>query len=114
MAPRQSAVELAGGDRAAHVAEEAEIRQLTALETLKLGGNQLTRLPAEFGQLSSLRELSLLGNELTSLPAEIWQLTSLRELHLRENQLTSVPAAIRKLRAAGCRVHLDDYVTVDE
>ena len=115
----------------------AEIRQLTALETLKLGGNQLTRLPAEFGQLSSLkvlffsysqlsslpaeigqltslRELSLLGNELTSLPAEIWQLTSLRELHLRENQLTSVPAAIRKLRAAGCRVHLDEDVTVDE
>ena len=71
-------------------------------------------MPAEIGQLTSLRELSLLGNELTSLPAEIGQLTSLRELDLRENQLTSVSAAIRKLRAAGCQVHLDDAVTVDE
>ena len=114
-----------------------EIRQLTALETLKLGANQLTSLPAEIwqlpslkvlffsysqlsslpaeiGQLTSLRELHLRENELTSLPAEIWQLTSLRELDLRENQLTSVSAVIRKLRAAGCQVHLDDAVTVDE
>ena len=114
-----------------------EIRQLTALETLKLGYNQLTSLPAEIwqlpslkvlffsysqlsslpaeiGQLTSLRELHLRENELTSLPAEIWQLTSLRELDLRENQLTSVSAAIRKLRAAGCQVHLDDAVTFDE
>jgi len=115
----------------------AEIGQLASLRELNLRGNQLTSVPAEIGQLTSLRELSLLGNELTSLPAEIWQLrsmetlylldnkltslpaeigqlTSLRELHLRENQLTSVPAAIRKLRAAGCRVYLDDDVTVDE
>jgi leucine-rich repeat protein SHOC2 len=48
------------------------------------------------------------------VPTEIGQLTSLRELDLRENQLTSVSAAIRKLRAAGCQVHLDDAVTVDE
>ena len=92
----------------------AEIGQLAALKVLSLSGNQLTSVPAEIGQLTSLRELSLLGNELTSLPAEIWQLTSLRELDLRENQLTSVSAAIRKLRAAGCQVHLDDAVTVDE
>jgi hypothetical protein len=38
---------------------------------------------------------------------------SLVELSLSGNQLTSLPA-VRKLRAAGCGVHLDDGVTVDE
>ena len=60
---RQSADELAGGDRAAHVAEE-----------LNLGGNQLTSVPAEIGQLTSLRELNLSGNQLTSVPAAIREL----------------------------------------
>ena len=76
-------------------------------------GNQLTSLPAEIGQLTSLRELHVGNNRLTSVPAEILQLTSLQELHLGGNQLTSVPAAIRELRAAGCRVYLDDGVTYD-
>ena len=83
---RQSADELAGGDRAAHVAGE-----------LDLDGNQLTSLPAEIGQLTSLRELDLGGNQLTSLPAEIGQLTSLEKLDLDGNQLTSVPAEIGQL-----------------
>ena len=63
----QSADELAGGDRAAHVAGE-----------LYLNDNQLTSLPAEIWQLTSLRVLDLGGNQLTSVPAEIGQLTSLR------------------------------------
>ena len=63
---RQSADELAGGDRAAHLAER-----------LDLSGNQLTSVPAEIGQLTSLTELHLSRNQLTSLPAEIGQLTSL-------------------------------------
>ena len=71
-------------------------------------------VPAEIGRLSALMTMSLIDNQLTSLPAEIGQLTSLRYLGLRENQLTSVPAAMRELRAAGCQVHLDDDVTVDE
>ena len=35
----------------------AEIGQLTALEALKLHGNQLTSVPAEIGQLTSLKKL---------------------------------------------------------
>ena len=93
----------AGRDRAAHLADGVDLED-----------NQLTSLPAEIGQLASLRELNLRGNQLTSVPAEIGQLTSLTRLDLSANPLTSVSAAIRKLRAAGCQVHLDDAVTVDE
>ena len=72
MPQRQSADELAGGDRAAHVAEG-----------LYLGDNQLTSLPAEIGQLTSLKGCCLNDNKLTSLPAEIGQLTSLEVLYLK-------------------------------
>ena len=52
------------------------------------------------------------------MPAEIGQLTSLTGLNLGDNQLwpdgMSSPAAIRELRAAGCYVHMDDGVTIDE
>jgi leucine-rich repeat protein SHOC2 len=91
----------------------AEIGQLTSLKELSLYNNQLTSVPAEIGQLTSLERLYLDGNQLTSVPVEIGQLTSMRELFLGGNQLTSLPA-VRKLRAAGCGVHLDDGVTVDE
>jgi leucine-rich repeat protein SHOC2 len=70
-------------------------------------------VPVEIGQLTLLEHLDLSDNQLTCLPAEIGQLTSMRELFLGGNQLTSLPA-VRKLRAAGCGVHLDDGVTVDE
>ena len=55
---QQSADELAGGDRAAHLAGEVVPRA-----TIKL-----TSVPAEIGQLTSLRDLFLAGNKLTSLP----------------------------------------------
>ena len=70
-------------------------------------------MPAEIWQLTALTELSLHGNQLTSVPAEIWQLTSLRVLYLNDNKLMCGPAAICELRAAGCRVYLDDAVTYD-
>ena len=52
------------------------------------------------------------GNQLTSVPAEIGQLTSLRQLFLNGNQLTSVPAAIRELRSAGCYMYMDVGVRI--
>ena len=91
----------------------AEIGQLTLLRVLWLKDNKLTSVPAEIGQLTSLKMLDLSDNQLTSVPAEIGQLTSLVSLDLSGNQLTSVPAAMRELRAAGCRVFLDDGVTYD-
>ena len=92
----------------------AELGQLASLRVLRLSSNRLTSLPAEIGQLTSLEVLKLESNKLTRVPVEVGQLASLKVLHLGCNQLTSLPAAIRELRAAGCRVILDDGVTVDE
>ena len=85
---RQSADELAGGDRAAHVAGEVGAQRESADE--HAGGdwaarpreNLLTSVPAEIGQLTLLTELYLNGNQLTSVPAEIGQITSLEKLGL--------------------------------
>ena len=62
----------------------AEVRQLTQLQELLLGYNQLTTLPEWIGELTSLKKLTLYGNQLTSLPA----------------------AAIDELRARGCNVDI--------
>ena len=48
-------------------------------------------MPAEIGQLTSLEELNLGDNQLTSVPAEIGQLTSLREL-VPQRQSADEPA----------------------
>jgi len=91
----------------------AEIWRLTSLTRLDLDGNKLTSLPAEIGRLTSLTWLNLERNKLTSLPAEIGQLTSLERLWLDDNQLTSLPAVIGRLREFGCKLKLDDGVTIE-
>jgi len=74
-----------------------EIGQLTALQTLHLGGNKLIVLPPEIGQLTALQMLDLQDNHLTALPPEIGQLTALQTLNLTSNQLTALPAEIGHL-----------------
>jgi Leucine-rich repeat (LRR) protein len=41
------------------------------LQTLNLGGNQLTTLPESIGQLTNLQTLNLEYNQLTPLPENI-------------------------------------------
>ena len=65
--PRQSADEHAGGDRAAHVAEEVGPQRQSADESA--GGDRAAHVAG--GVVPH-------GNQLTSVPAEIGQLTSLR------------------------------------
>src|SRR6266436_3995604 len=76
-----------------------EIGRLTALQWLKLYGNQLTSVPPEIGRLTVLKYLDLYGNQLTSLPQEIGPLAELQWLSLHGNQLTSLPPEIGRLTA---------------
>jgi internalin A len=54
-------------------------------QTVNLGVNLLTSLPAEVGRLANLTRLDLSGNRLTSLPAEVGRLTRLTTLFLDNN-----------------------------
>ncbi|BBI16215.1 leucine-rich repeat domain-containing protein [Neochlamydia sp. S13] len=75
----------------------AEIGQLSQLQRLFIGDNQLTTVPAEIGQLSNLQQLRLNHNHLTVLPPEIGQLSKLETLDLQQNHLTTLPAEIGQL-----------------
>ena len=84
----------------------AEICHLPNLQYLSLDNNQLTSVPAEIGHLTNLQVLSLYDNELTSLPAEICNLTNLQKLFLEYNQLTSLPAKIEhQSKQRGTRIY---------
>nr|WP_052435836.1 leucine-rich repeat domain-containing protein [Neochlamydia sp. EPS4] len=75
----------------------SEIGQLSKLQRLFIGYNQLTTVPAEIGRMSQLQELDLSHNQLTSLPAEIGQLSKLQTLDLNQNQLITLPTEIEQL-----------------
>jgi internalin A len=74
-----------------------EIGNLTRLEILALGNNELISLPPQIGNLNNLRVLYLHDNELSELPPEIGNLTNLWLLLLKHNQLTSIPPEISDL-----------------
>jgi internalin A len=90
-----------------------EIGQLTNLEMLDLRGNQLTTLPPEIGQLTNLQFLYLGGNQLATLPPEIGQLTNLEMLDLRGNQLTAVPRHFAALLRSGLSIALQGNPLLD-
>ena len=80
----------------------AEIGELTALEYLDLGSNDLTSgIPAEIGELTALEYLDLSWNDLIGkIPAEIGELTALEYLDLSLNDLRGkIPAEIGELTA---------------
>ena len=106
---RQSADEPAGGDRAAHLAEDVGPQQQSAdelaggdraahvAEGLHLGGNQLTSVPAEIGQLTSLTGVAPLRQSADERAGGDRAAHVADGLDLGGNQLTSVPAEIGQL-----------------
>ncbi len=75
----------------------AELFNLTTLEWLYLGNNQLTSLPKQIGQMANLEGLDLTDNQLTSLPKQIGQLSCLGWLPLAGNRLARLPEEIGQL-----------------
>lgn len=74
------------------------ISELTQLEKLYVGRNNLKYIPASIGELKNLKILSLQYNEIDSLPEEIGDLTSLEQLWLNQNKLTSLPESLGNLK----------------
>ena len=54
-----------------------QIGDLTALEYLYLGNNQLTTIPEQIGNLTALTSLDFCFNQLTTIPERIGNLTAL-------------------------------------
>jgi len=85
-----------------------EIGNLAALQTLKLGGTQLTFLPPGIGNLTALLSLDLSRNiALTFLPAELGNLAALKTLVLLGyvGELP-LPAELLKLKETGLRIRM--------
>ncbi len=74
-----------------------EIAQLTALEYLNLGRNQISSVPAEIGDLTNLVSLYLDQVGITSVPSSIGSLSSLIYLNLNANNISTLPATIGDL-----------------
>lgn len=74
------------------------ISELTNLEKLYIGKNDLKYIPASIGQLTNLKLLSLQYNELDSLPDELTDLVALEQLLLNQNNLQTLPDSLGKLK----------------
>lgn len=74
------------------------IAELTKLEKLYIGRNNLKYIPASIGKLTNLKILSVQYNEIDSLPEELGNLTNLEQLLLNQNQLTFLPESLGDLK----------------
>lgn len=65
----------------------AACRLIRSLRELRLGGNQITRLPGCVPELRALEVLDLRGNTLESLPDDLKYMRSLLDLDLEGNPI---------------------------
>jgi Leucine-rich repeat (LRR) protein len=75
----------------------AEIGSCTSLVRIQMSNNQLATIPAELSSLHSLTTLILSHNAISSLPPSLWTITSLTQLDLDYNQLDSLSAQVSNL-----------------
>ena len=89
---RDAIVATVGASAAADVTEA----QLDTITLLDLTGQNVTDLkPGDFDNLTNLESLGLGDNQLSSLPEDLFKyLISLRGLDLRDNQLRSMPGGL--------------------
>lgn len=70
---------------------------ITPIEEINLGCNELNHLPFEFGRLVSLRSLWLDDNNFEEFPTAICQLCGLESLRFSGNKLSVIPPTISRL-----------------
>ncbi|MDR2783203.1 MAG: AAA family ATPase [Treponema sp.] len=76
----------------------AAISAFTALETIDLSCNRLSKLPETIVNLQNLRKLKANDNDLMELPENIDRLFLLETLDVSGNRLTRLPDGIQNLR----------------
>src|SRR5579872_1295318 len=76
-----------------------KLRKFPQLQRLKLGFNNIKKLPESLFTLTKLTELDLSQNKLTMLPESIGNLNKLKELQLQNNDLETLPFSLKKLSA---------------
>ena len=90
----------------------AELSQCRALQSLRMGNNQLGELPPGICDLANLTLLEVSSNQLTALPADLGRLCGLEELKVDNNTVGSLPTStgqLAKLRRLSARNnHIDD------
>ena len=74
-----------------------ELFEITNLQELFAGGNQLVDLPEEFSQLQELKVLNIQRCQFTFIPKVIFELKNLKSLDLSNNKIEVIPAEIEKL-----------------
>jgi leucine-rich repeat protein SHOC2 len=74
-----------------------EIGSCTSLVRIQLSNNQLSTVPTEISSLHHLSGLVLSHNSITALPQSLWNITSLEQLYFDYNQLTAIPAEVSNL-----------------
>lgn len=67
------------------------VSQLTNIEYLDLGVNQIINVSPDFKNLNKLNHLDLRNNKIVKLPNEFKDIPNLKYIYLNENQLTSLP-----------------------
>jgi Leucine-rich repeat (LRR) protein len=88
------------------------IGKLTNLQSLYLGGNQFTSIPRELSLLKNLTTLYMDGNSLIDISSVV-VLKQIRYLNLSRNQITSVPLDIGKINQTLEILYLDDNKLTD-
>jgi len=71
--------------------------KLKQLQVLNLGDNKLRSLPSDIRKLKQLRQLNLRKNEFAELPDALWTLSSLTRLNLGENKSLKISGQVSKL-----------------
>jgi len=75
----------------------ARIKDLTAMQVLRLDSNSISSLPEEIGRCTSLVRLQVSNNNLSALPTGIGNLKSLTILVLSNNQIATLPSSLWNL-----------------
>lgn len=89
------------------------------VDSLEIGGHEISVIPSEFGNLTKLRQLICYWNKLTELPAEIGNLEKLSGVNFQNNKLASLPTEIGNLTnlwyldCSNNQLHFDDLLLIE-